>query len=272
MSFKARDIAGQRFGLWLAKEHVGGSKWLCRCDCGCELAIKLHKLVRGVAIGCRSCFNRNKIHGQNKTRIYSIWSGMKTRCMNPRGMAYHRYGGRGISICDAWKDSFVAFRDWALANGYRDDLSIDRFPDKNGHYEPSNCRWATPTEQSRNQTSNRLLEAFGETKTLAEWAEQYSINPGTLATRLDKKKWSVERALSSPLMKRHTDKTYADGRSSPNARLPDEHVLEIRSLYATGLFTQRQLAGRFSTSRRSIQRVVNNEAYMHVFVDLRECA
>jgi hypothetical protein len=114
---------------------------------------------------------RKPTHGQSNTRLYYIWRGMKARCkyMQPR---YHRYSGRGISVCDEWQRSFVAFLDWAIANGYRDDLLLDR-RDNDGNYEPRNCRWATPKQQARNRGNNRILLAFGEKKSVTEWLEDH---------------------------------------------------------------------------------------------------
>lgn len=96
---------------------------------------------------------------------------MKQRCYNPKNCNYQRYGARGIGVCDEWNASFHAFEAWAYANGYKKGLSLDRYPDNNGNYEPSNCRWTTQKEQCRNKRTSVVLTAFGETKTAIEWSE-----------------------------------------------------------------------------------------------------
>ena len=103
-------------------------------------------------------------------RIHSIWLNMKARCNNPNRPKYPRYGGRGIKICNEWLESYENFRDWAMANGYRDDLSIDRI-DVNGNYEPNNCRWTDMKTQQRNRRNNHLVTFNNETKCITEWAE-----------------------------------------------------------------------------------------------------
>lgn len=94
-------------------------------------------------------------HGLSNTRIYRIWQGMKKRCYNPRSVHYKDYGGRGITVCDEWKQSAEAFYKWAIANGYEDNLSIDRI-DNDGNYEPSNCRWATSKQQANNMRDGSI--------------------------------------------------------------------------------------------------------------------
>lgn len=121
---------------------------------------------------------------------------MKDRCYNKKCKDYCRYGGRGITVCDEWKDDFRAFYDWCISNGYRDDLSIDRI-DVNGNYEPTNCRWTTNKIQCRNRRNNLLLEYKGKVKSLAEWCEELSLDYHLMHNRLNKN-WSVERAFETP--------------------------------------------------------------------------
>ena len=118
---------------------------------------------------------------------------MRTRCKNPNFRAYHYYGGRGIKVCEEW-EAFENFRDWALQNGYKEELTLDRI-DANGNYEPSNCRWATRKEQSRNTRGVKIIEYNGVKKSIAEWAEDLGINYHTLYSRLTTLGWSAERAL-----------------------------------------------------------------------------
>ena len=121
---------------------------------------------------------------------------MKNRCTCESWEHFNNYGGRGITVCDEWKNSFEAFRDWAIANGYQDDLTIDRI-DVNGNYEPSNCRWATNKEQCNNTRKTVYLEYQGKRQSIKQWADELGINYNTLYSRLTTKKWSVEKALST---------------------------------------------------------------------------
>ena len=107
-------------------------------------------------------------------RIHETWSGMKSRCMNPNDTRYSDYGGRGITVCDEWKNDFFAFYKWAMANGYSDDLTIDRIDNEKG-YSPDNCRWASAQDQARNRRSNINITIGNATKTLAEWCEIFEM-------------------------------------------------------------------------------------------------
>ena len=153
-----KDITGQRFGKLVAVERLGfdrhnrRSVWLCQCDCGNEKAVLLSSLTSGrtKSCGCSPSRVGKEIHGESRTRLYFIWRGMRERCRNPRHKAYYCYGGRGITVCDEWLHDYVAFRDWAKANGYRDDLTLDRI-NVDGPYSPENCRWTTWSEQMKNR-------------------------------------------------------------------------------------------------------------------------
>ena len=134
-------------------------------------------------------------HGECFTRLYDIWACMKYRCSNRNQTFYHRYGGRGITVCDEWLN-FIPFRDWALSNGYRDDLTIDRI-DNNGNYEPSNCRWITMKEQNKNRYNIRLYNGL----TVTEWANKLNVKRRTLVGRLERG-WSWEKTLTTPFKSR----------------------------------------------------------------------
>lgn len=143
---------------------------------------------------------RQLTHGMTKTRLYREWRGIKSRCNKERDANYPRYGGRGITVCQEWLDSFEAFRDWALANGYQDDLTIDRI-DNDGPYSPENCRWKSRQEQQRNRSNNRQITHNGITKTMAQWAEENNIPYSTFRRRLDKG-WHIEDAITKPVRKK----------------------------------------------------------------------
>jgi len=150
-----KDISGERFGKLTAISFAGRNKhgkalWLCKCDCGQEKSILLNSLTGGKTKSC-GCLNVGNItHGLCQSKLYTTYHNMIRRCYKPKSTNFKYYGGRGISICNEWRDNFQAFRDWAVANGYSDDLTIDRI-NVNGNYEPSNCRWVNATIQSNNR-------------------------------------------------------------------------------------------------------------------------
>lgn len=202
------DLSGQRFGklevLGRGGEYVSPKGyraifWKCRCDCGKEILARGCNLKRGASLscGCNRIEHPNRLrHGLSKTRIHNIWKSMFDRCFNTNESCYKHYGGRGITVCEEWK-LFENFYKWAMSNGYQDDLSIDRI-NVNGNYEPNNCRWATMRQQQNNTRRNHYLEFNGERHTIAEWSEITGIRYNKLKDRVDKCKWSVERALTTP--------------------------------------------------------------------------
>jgi hypothetical protein len=201
----AIDITGRRFGRLVIIERAanwrGKTMWRCRCDCGSQLAVQTNSLTSGNTKSC-GCLasgllaERNTTHGMTHTRIYGIWRRMRQRCGDPNCTDYERYGGRGVSVCEEWAESFEAFHTWALANGYQRELTIDRI-DADGDYEPRNCRWITLADQNRNKRNNRLISFGGKTKTLAEWSRALGIDHSLLRYRI--RHWGVERAFTTPV-------------------------------------------------------------------------
>ena len=160
------------------RSNDGHVKWLCQCECGNTVSVISRDLRRGQqSCGCyRAIKNREMhiTHGKTNTRLFHIWGGMKARCNNPNSPNNNNYGGRGILICEEWMNSFECFYEWAIANGYRDDLTIDRI-DVNGNYEPSNCRWATVKQQINNTRVNVYLTHNSKTQSMSMWADELGI-------------------------------------------------------------------------------------------------
>ncbi len=134
------------------------------------------------------------IHNGRRTPLYRIWCAMKERCNNPHNKRFSRYGARGIRVCEEWSISFNAFREWAISNGYKKGMTIDRIDNEKG-YEPSNCRWATIAEQNRNYSRNHLITFDGETLCVTDWANKLGINQATILYRLKNGK-TIQEALS----------------------------------------------------------------------------
>ena len=134
---------------------------------------------------------------RSRPRLYRIWANMRTRCNNRNFPKYADYGGRGISVCEAWK-SFGPFKEWAMSSGYRDDLTLDRI-DNDGNYCPENCRWTTQKKQCNNKRNNHTLSYNGETLTISEWAQRLNMNYFSLHDRITKLGWSAEKALTTPV-------------------------------------------------------------------------
>lgn len=163
------DMTGMRFGKWTVLERDPAKKkgmWVCRCDCGTVKLVSRRHLKDGGSVSC-GCFRRDKAreqhrtHGMKKTRLYRIWSGVKDRTSNPKSKYWNHYGGDGITMYEPWKDSFEAFKDWAMANGYSDNLSIDRIDNYKG-YSPDNCRWVDFLTQENNRRNTRYCVYQGE--------------------------------------------------------------------------------------------------------------
>jgi len=201
-----KDKIGQKFGKLtvVSFSHLKKqSHWNCLCDCGNEKTVSGGCLTSGRVQSCGCLHKEILVKGtgiRGDTRLYNIYKGMKKRCYNPNNHAYGLYGCRGIDICDDWLKDFEEFKAWSLANGYSDDLSIDRIDNERG-YRPDNCRWITHKKQSNNRRDNRILEHQGQQHTLTEWANIKGISREALRNRLNKG-WPVSIALEEPPRKR----------------------------------------------------------------------
>lgn len=153
------DLTGQEFGRLkviseAGRDNQGQALWLCRCKCTSNVVVQGYSLRSMHTQSC-GCLQReqtsksNRKHGCRGTRLYEVWKHMKQRCCDSNDKRYADWGGRGISVCDEWLHDFQAFHDWSMANGYADDLTIDR-RENDGNYEPSNCRWTTAIQQAQN--------------------------------------------------------------------------------------------------------------------------
>jgi len=188
---KTLDLTNKRFGLLVAIKSTRSEKgqriWTCQCDCGNTKDVVAYSLARGASKSC-GCISRQRMidrnfkHGKSKTRIHRIWSAMKQRCHDKNKSNYQYYGGRGIKICKEWM-VFQNFHNWAIANGYNDNLSIDRI-DSNGNYEPDNCRWATKKQQANNIRTNHFIEYNNKKQTIAAWSKETGIAKSVIRYRL----------------------------------------------------------------------------------------
>lgn len=193
-----KDLLNKEFGLLTVIEYLGKNEkkeniWLCECKCGNTTVTTSSCLLTGNKNSCGCLKRKPKTHGKRYTKLYYIWSNMKNRCFNKKCKDYIFYGARGISVCNDWR-SFEFFDEWAIENGYREGLSLDRI-DNDRSYCPENCRWVTMNEQFNNRRSNHYIEYNGENKTITQWAKEYGMTEQMLSGRL-RKGWSMEDALT----------------------------------------------------------------------------
>lgn len=144
---------------------------------------------------------RNHItHGLSNTRLYRCWRDMRNRCNGLKKNDRKNYFERGITVCDEWKNDFIAFYNWSISHGYRDDLTIDRIDNDKG-YSPENCRWVSRAVQNNNTRQNRYISYNGEIHTITEWSKILGINKNTIVSRLDLYGWSVDEAFNTRILK-----------------------------------------------------------------------
>ena len=211
---KVCDLTSKRFNKLVVISRVnndkyGNSKWLCKCDCGNKVEVLGVRLRNNHTKSC-GCLQKESYklikhkpkHNMIKTRLYRIWNGIKSRTnenSKHKNTTYKNYSGRNIKICKEWRNNFLTFYDWAMENGYNDNLTIDRI-DVNGNYEPLNCRWITIKEQQNNRRNNTLIEYNDLKMTISQWESKLCF-PKKLITNRLKRGWSIEKTLTTPKMR-----------------------------------------------------------------------
>ena len=200
-----KDLTGETFGRLTVlhaacRTPYGHYRYVCQCDCGNIITVDGANLTSGATKSC-GCFRKEVTrelklsHGMVGTRIYRCWRNMFQRCYSPKNKEYKNYGGRGIFVCEDWHD-FKKFYAWAIANGYRDNLTIDRI-DVNKGYCPENCRWADWYTQARNRTNNVFITIDGKTMIQEDWARELNISSATLRKRRKKNVISESKPLKA---------------------------------------------------------------------------
>lgn len=252
---KMVDITGQRYGLLTAlyrsdKKTKGGTYyWHFKCDCGNECVKNLNHVRSGLT---KSCGCLQSKHNGTGTRLFRIWCLMRSRCRK----SYYKYWcGKGIKVCEEWND-YLCFRDWALANGYRDDLTIDRV-DSDKDYCPENCRWATYKEQAHNISSNHYITMNGETHLVDEWCSILKIvSASSVYRRVREYGWDFEKALTTPSLK------YSD---YSNKKMMETKRKEARPFVAVNdtevlNFTLQRDAEKYGFNRKGIGLALHGKA------------
>lgn len=208
-SERRKDLTGKRFGKLTVVKYIPPSErkekrkqYLCKCDCGNDFYARGDSLRAGTNLSC-GCYKEDryrdghsKTHGMSHEKIYAIWCSMKARCYNPNNQGYTNYGGRGITVCKEWRNSFENFRDWAIANGYKEGLSIDRI-NVNGNYEPSNCQWITVSEQSDNKRGSRKITYKGKEYTARQLSKKFNIPYTTIYNNVIRRGKEIEDFLNN---------------------------------------------------------------------------
>lgn len=265
---KFKDITGMKFGHLTVIERapdkiVCGEKvvhWYCKCDCGNPemVSVSGHNLRNGHTTSC-GCGINKITHGKYGTRLYKIYRGMITRCENPNSPSYPRYGGRGISICKEWREDgigFMNFYDWAISNGYSDELSIDRIDNDRG-YSPDNCRWATATMQANNRSTSAYITYAGVTKTATEWARDLGVESATLISRRNKG-WPDDDIIEIPINYLFNQVMSSSGNLKTISEWSDISGINRSTLY------DRIFRCGWNTDRALLTGATNPEIFNHV--------
>lgn len=209
MNSKIKDISGKKFGMvTVLDDYVINNKriyWYCKCDCGKIFLRRSDIVSRGdlKSCGCYRNYNNKVIsmkHGDGSRnskyhRLYVCWQSMKERCYNSNNIQFKDWGGRGIKVCDQWREDYTTFKEWALNNGYQDDLTLDR-KNVNKSYSPENCRWITKIEQNKNTRKCKHIEYNGKLYTPPELGRLFGISANKVRYWLFTKNKDIDYLLS----------------------------------------------------------------------------
>lgn len=196
------EVYGRLTVLEFIERKKRNSYWKCKCDCGNEIIIPITYLTTGDTKSCgclrketTATLSKKNSFVKNK-RLYTIWIDMKRRCYNRKRKSYIYYGAKGIRVCKEWKEDFKIFQEWAINNGYKDNLTIDRI-DNNGNYEPNNCRWVTIKEQNNNMSTNHIVNYKEKKYTLSQLAEKYNLDYDLVKNRI-RYNWDIDKIVETP--------------------------------------------------------------------------
>lgn len=260
-----QDLTGQRFGRLTVvrlSERRSGRKtfWICKCDCGNEKIVRSDIIKSGNTRSC-GCLHKeqairnvskNHKHKMSYTPLHYRWLNIKDRCNNSRNGSYQRYGGRGIKVCEEWNNNFQAFYDWAVSNGYKESLSIER-KDVNKGYSPSNCEWIPMIEQANNRRSTIWIKHEDEKMNLMQLSKKVGINYGTLLRRYNNgyRGDSLIRPLEFKSAKKRNG----------NSNLKIEEVREIKFLLQTTDLTLLEIGNRYNVSKCCIHNIKTEKTW-----------
>lgn len=203
--YNENDFIGRKIGKITIVEYLGSIKketgdyhrfWLGKCQCGKNIYLRQTDIIKEVRKSCHKCDKSSYKHGMTNTRLFRIWQNIRGRCYCKTNVDYKDYGARGIKMDEEWRDNFINFYNWAINNGYKDNLSIDRI-DVNGNYEPSNCRWANNYTQANNKRNNKRYEYNGKLYTIRELSNMSNLSYSIIQSRIYSG-WSIEKAISIP--------------------------------------------------------------------------
>ncbi|USK99894.1 hypothetical protein [Bacillus tropicus] len=251
------------------KETMNGTKRrfvLAQCTlCGKELEMRQDTFKKSKSCGCLRKITApqnskfKETHGLTDSSLYSKWKNMKDRCYNKKNKRYNRYGERGISVCDKWKEDFMSFYSWCIKHGYKEGLQLDRI-DNDGNYEPNNCRFVIPKKNARNRSSNVIVEYNAIKMTITEAAEKSGIDHKTLFNRF-------KRGDRGDVLFRDSNKRVRGlGAGNHKAKITEDEAKKIKILLNKGV-KQTEIAAIFGVSKYLISDIKRGKTWSHVRID-----